>query len=175
MGGPALFFDRDGVLNRVVARDGGWYSPRTLDEFRLASDLPSVAARLKGREFPVLVVSNQPDIARGRMTTETLAAMNAQVQAVLNPDEIYCCTHDDADNCTCRKPKPGAFLALAGTWDVDLPRSVLIGDTAKDMQAGRAAGLATVLIDTDYNRGVEADRHATTLLGAVETALDIIS
>jgi len=175
MGRPALFFDRDGVLNRVVARDGGWYSPRTLSEFDLASDLPAVADRLAGRDFPVLVVSNQPDIARGKMSADTLAAMNAQVQAALNPDQIYCCTHDDADNCACRKPKPGAFLALAGTWQADLGRSVLIGDTAKDTEAGRAAGLVTILIDTEYNRGVTADHHADTLLGAVDLALDIIA
>ncbi len=172
---PALFFDRDGVLNEVVSRDGGWYSPRTLDDFRLSDGLSEVADRLHSREFPVLVVSNQPDIARGKLTEDTLGEMNARIEAVLRPDQIYCCTHDDADNCNCRKPKPGAFLALADKWQIDLGRSVLIGDTAKDMLAGTAAGMTTILIHTSYNNGVEADHHADTLLGAVDIALDTIT
>ncbi len=172
---PALFFDRDGVLNEVVSRDGGWYSPRTLAEFRLTDGLPAVAQRLANRDFPVLVVSNQPDIARGKMTKETLGAMNARIEAVLGPDQIYCCIHDDVDQCACRKPKPGAFMALADKWQIDLARSVLIGDTAKDTQAGCAAGMTTILIDTGYNDGVDADHHAKTLLGAVDIALDLIT
>lgn len=170
---PAVFLDRDGVLNDVVLRDGNWVSPRRLEDFRLCDGIEDAARALREAGLLVFVVTNQPDLARGRMSAETLEAMNAQVRAALAPDDLWCCTHDDADRCICRKPLPGALVQLARRHGVDLSRSVMIGDTVKDVGAGRAAGVKTILLDRSYNRGVEADHRVADLGLAVRQAIQI--
>lgn len=170
---PAVFLDRDGVLNEVVQRDGIWGSPRTLEEFRVVAGLPQIASALREAGCLVFVVTNQPDIARGRMTPAALDAMNAQIREAVAPDELRVCPHDDADRCQCRKPLPGAITELARRWDVDLSRSVIIGDSVKDVGAGRAAGVTTILLDREYNRGIDADHRIETLAEAVQIVQQI--
>jgi D-sedoheptulose 7-phosphate isomerase len=168
---PAAFLDRDGVLNQVVLRDGGWVSPRRLEEFRLFDGVEDAARALRAAGLLVFVVTNQPDIARGFMSEATLETMNDRVRATLAPDEIWSCTHDDGDGCICRKPRPGALVRLAARWDVDLSRSVMIGDTGKDVEAGRAAGVTTILLDRPYNRGIKPDHRVADLDLAVRLAV----
>lgn len=170
---PAAFFDRDGVLNRVVQRDGQWVSPRRFDEFALHDGIGATAKILRDAGHLIFVVTNQPDVARGLMSTETLAAMNAQVEEVLQPDEIWSCVHDDSDRCACRKPLPGALVQLSRRWDVDLSRSVMIGDTKKDVGAGRAAGARTILVARGYNGEVAADHRVQDLQEAARLAVRI--
>lgn len=170
---PAAFFDRDGVLNRAVQRDGQWVSPRDLADFALCDGIAAAARTLREDGHLIFVVTNQPDVARGLMSAETLAAMNAQVIDALRPDEIWSCLHDEADNCICRKPRPGALIRLSRRWDADLSRSVMIGDTHKDVGAGRAAGVRTILLDRDYNRDVVADFRAMDIGEAAQLAVQI--
>ena len=174
MARPALFLDRDGVLNHVVEREGRWVSPRTLEDFRLVEGIADAVRPAREAGWPLLVVTNQPDIARGLMSPATLEAMNAQVEAAIAPDAIWACIHDDADRCICRKPRPGALVRLARAWDVDLSRSVMVGDSVKDVGAAYAAGVTPILIDQPYNRGVQADHRAADLGAAVERALEIV-
>jgi D-glycero-D-manno-heptose 1,7-bisphosphate phosphatase len=147
MGKAAVFFDRDGVLNELVVRDGIRVSPRTVQDFRLVADAVAVVERLRGQGLLVFVVTNQPDIARGRMSMGDLDAMTTIRRATVAVDDIAVCTHDDADGCGCRKPLPGLLMSLARTWDVDLGRSFMVGDSWKDVQAGRVAGCFTILVD----------------------------
>lgn len=154
-------------------RDGQWVSPRTLAEFQLADDLSQVSNILRQADHLIFVVTNQPDIARGLMSHEDLSSMNAQVMDALRPDEIWTCQHSDADDCICRKPRPGALIRLATRWNVDLSRSVIIGDTHKDTGAGRAAGTQTIIIDRVYNQGVEADFRVKDIVQAAQLAVQI--
>lgn len=170
---PAAFIDRDGVLNRAVMRDGQWASPRTLPEFQLFNGLSQAASSLRDAGHLVFVVTNQPDVARGLMSYDDLSSMNAQVMDALRPDEIWTCVHDDADNCTCRKPRPGALIQLARRWNADLSRSVIIGDTQKDVGAGRAAGIPAIIVDRDYNQSVSADFRVSDIGQAAELAIQI--
>jgi D-sedoheptulose 7-phosphate isomerase len=170
---PAAFFDRDGVLNRVVLREGQWVSPRHLADFALFEGIEAAARTLRQAGHLIFVVTNQPDVARGHMSAETLDAMNRRVDAVLQPDEIWSCVHDDADGCVCRKPMPGALIRLSQRWNADLSRSVMIGDTAKDVGAGRAAGVQTILLDRDYNGNVAADHRVPDLGEAARLAVQI--
>lgn len=170
---PAAFFDRDGVLNRAVMRDGQWVSPRTLTEFQLYDGIAQVGAALRNAGHLLFVVTNQPDVARGRMSQANLSSMNGQVTSALQPDEIWTCVHDDADDCGCRKPRPGALLNLARRWNADLSRSVIIGDTHKDVGAGRAAGIATIIVDRPYNQDVSADYRVQDLGQAAQLAIEI--
>ena len=163
----AVFLDRDGVLNQLVMREGRPVSPRTVGDFVLVPDAAASVARLKEAGFRVFVVTNQPDIARGRMESGALAAMMDVVRAEAGPDDVEICIHDDADGCTCRKPLPGMLHALAGRWDVDLGRSVMVGDTWRDIGAGRAAGCTTVLIGG-------GDEEADFTVASLQDAVDLI-
>ena len=137
---PAVFLDRDGVLNRLVERDGGAYSPRRFADFSLFPDTKLALSILKDSAYLLVVVTNQPDIARGLMEQSELDAMHEALRRDTPVDAIYTCTHDSTDDCECRKPKPGMILTAARDMEIDLSSSWTIGDRANDIIAGRNAG-----------------------------------
>ena len=146
----AVFLDRDGVLNEPVVRAGKPYPPASLDELKIYPDAAAALARLKAAGFLLVVVTNQPDVARGTTLRDVVEAINAAIGAALHIDDFRVCWHDDADACACRKPKPGLLLEAAARHGVELRRSFLIGDRWRDIDAGAAAGCRTVLIDRGY-------------------------
>jgi D-glycero-D-manno-heptose 1,7-bisphosphate phosphatase len=146
----AVFLDRDGVLITAVVRDGRPYPPGSLAEMTLLPGVEDACARLKQSGFLLIVVTNQPDIARGTAAKGEVEAINAELQARLFLDEVCVCPHDDADNCACRKPKPGFLLDAAHRWNIDLAKSFMIGDRWRDVEAGRAAGCRTIFLDYGY-------------------------
>ncbi len=141
-----VLLDRDGVLVQLVWRAGRWVSPRQLEEFALLPGAAAAIARLRAAGLPVIVVTNQPDLARGLLAPQTLAEMNRKLTAQLGVDAIYICPHEDADGCACRKPRPGLLLAAARDFALDLRRSFLVGDSWRDLAAGRAVGCMTVRV-----------------------------
>lgn len=145
---PAVFLDRDGVINRSVVRDGRPYAPQRLEDLEVLPGVQEALERLKAAGFATVVVTNQPDVARGRQTREVVEAMHARLAALLSLDEFRVCYHDDRDECGCRKPKPGLLTQIPA---YDLARSVLVGDRWRDVEAARRAGCrAAILIDYDY-------------------------
>ena len=146
----AVFLDRDGVLNASVIRGGKPYPPRNLDELRITADAPQCLKRLREEGFLLIVVTNQPDVARGKQTREAVEQINAALRAAMPIDAIYVCYHDNADACTCRKPAPGMLLDAAKRFEIDLAGSFLIGDRRGDVEAGRRAGCRTVFLDFGY-------------------------
>ncbi|MGQ0813383.1 MAG: HAD-IIIA family hydrolase [Gemmatimonadota bacterium] len=166
----AVFLDRDGVLNHLVLRDGKPVSPRVLEDFAIVEDAAASLGRLKSAGFRVFVVTNQPDVARGAMPAATLDAMLERLRAKVPLDDIAVCIHDDIDACECRKPKAGLLRELAARWHVDLGRSIMVGDTWRDVQAGRAARCTTVLVGA-ASEHAGSDFKATTLSEAVDLIL----
>ena len=164
----AVFLDRDGVINKIVFREGQPESPRSLEEFVMNDGIRETARKLKDAGFRVIVVSNQPDVARGRMTQGTLDLMNQRIACEISVDDIYVCPHDDSQQCTCRKPKPGMLMKAALEWNIDLSSSFMIGDTWKDMEAGKAAGCKTILLNTPYNRDIQSDFSVKSLKEAAD-------
>lgn len=168
----AIFLDRDGVINQVVMRNGEPFSPRTREEFALNKEAIDVVHLLKAGGFFTIVVTNQPDIARGNLRREDLDWMMEQVRQRCRVDDILVCPHDDGDACSCRKPLPGMILHGARKWEIDLVQSFMIGDTWKDRDAANAAGCRFILINTPYNQNVECDLRVAGLRAAAElTAL----
>ncbi len=148
---PAVFLDRDGVLNDCVVADGRPHPPRNLRELRVAGG--AVEARRQLRQYGLLLVgvSNQPDVARGTLERETLDAINNEIQLRLGLDALLVCPHDDADSCECRKPRPGLLLSASRMFQIDLGRSVMVGDRWRDVEAGRRAGCSTIFVDHDFS------------------------
>ena len=171
MSSPAIFLDRDGVLNAVVWRDGKPASPRDLDELVIEAEVPAALRRLSEAGYRLFAVTNQPDVPRGRMTRTALARIHGALAAALPLEEIAACLHDNADNCACRKPRPGLILDLAARHDLDLSRSWMVGDQDRDIESAHAAGCRAVLLERSYNAAPGADRRALTLTEAVDGIL----
>jgi D-glycero-D-manno-heptose 1,7-bisphosphate phosphatase len=168
---PAVFLDRDGVLNRAVIRDGKPYPPASLDALEIPGEVDQALARLKAAGYRLVVVTNQPDVARGSVDRGVVESINAALAARLPLDEIRVCYHDDRDGCACRKPLPGLLLQQPAH---DLRRSVMIGDRWRDIEAGRRANVgATVLIERGYEEQchVRPDAEVTSLSEAVDWIL----
>ena len=146
----AVFLDRDGVLNRAMVVDGKPYPPANLDEFEILPGVVEACATLRQAGFLLIVVTNQPDVARGTQQREVVEAINRFLLSQVSIDEIKVCYHDEPDHCLCRKPQPGLLTQAAEDWHVDLSTSFLIGDRAKDIESGRRAGCRTILIASDY-------------------------
>jgi len=146
-----VFLDRDGVLNRAIVRDGKPYPPANLGELEILPDSAAACRDLHQAGFLLIVITNQPDVARGQQIRENVEAVNAMLQDVLPLDDIKVCYHDDSDNCECRKPKPGLVLKAAEEWNIDLLNSFVIGDRWKDIAAGSSAGCKTIFIDRNYS------------------------
>jgi D-glycero-D-manno-heptose 1,7-bisphosphate phosphatase len=150
VGRRAVFLDRDGVINRASVRNGKPYPPRSLAELEILPGVPEALARLKAVGFRLIVVTNQPDVARGTQTRAEVEAMHAVLTAQLPLDEIRACYHDAADGCDCRKPKPGMLIAAAHDSHLDLSASYVIGDRWRDIEAGQRAGCTSLFIDYQY-------------------------
>jgi D-glycero-D-manno-heptose 1,7-bisphosphate phosphatase len=147
---PAVFLDRDGVLNEAIIRDGKPYPPRDLSEFAITVGARAALDALKREGFLLVVVTNQPDVARGRATRAEVEAINAILAGDLPLDAIEVCEHDDEEHCDCRKPKPGMMLRARQKLCIDLARSFIVGDRWRDIEAGRRAGCRTVLVGDGY-------------------------
>jgi D-glycero-D-manno-heptose 1,7-bisphosphate phosphatase len=169
---PAVFLDRDGVLSIPEFRNGRSYAARRLADFRLYDDAAPSVRRLKEEGFVLVVVTNQPDVGNGMIERGEVEAMHRQMAAALPLDRIEVCFHAQAENCACRKPKPGMLLAAAAALGLDLGRSVMVGDRNSDMAAGKAAGCATVLIDRGYSD--ERPQNADHVVLSLAEATDII-
>ncbi len=144
----AVFLDRDGVLNPGVDRAGKLWAPRTVAELEILPGVREALAALRAAGFQLVVVTNQPDVARGHMKKADVEAIHLHLREQLPLDEILVCYHDDRDQCACRKPNPGMLYAAAVAREIQLPRSFMIGDRWRDIGAGKAAGCGTILVNT---------------------------
>ena len=147
----AVFFDRDGVLNELVHRDGGLFSPRSISQFNIINSSKIAINRLKEMDFLIMVVSNQPDISRGSLNTSELDKMTNILFKELEIDDVFYCIHDDSNFCKCRKPAPGLLIQASEKWNIDLGKSFMVGDTWKDAEAAKNAKVKFLLLDKDYN------------------------
>ena len=151
---PAIFLDRDGVINRNRPDH-----VKAWDEFEFLPGVLAALARLAGVGLPVLVISNQGAIGR--------------------IDDVLYCPHRPEDGCACRKPRPGLLLQAAERWDLDLAASVLVGDAEADILAAQRAGCRPLLVLT--GRGAEqlaalraAGRDGFLVAGDLPAAVDRI-
>ena len=173
---PAIFLDRDGVVNAAVHRDSpampegtSYTAPYTLAEFKVLPGAAEAIRAFRALGFIVIAITNQPDVAYGNMTKESFSEILAATKK-LGFDDIFVCAHGKNDGCECKKPKPGMILSAAKKWEIDLLKSYMIGDTANDIVAGKAAGCRTILLRRSYNEAEwgETDAVADDLAEAVK-------
>ena len=146
---PAVFLDRDGTVNVEV---NYLSSP---DQLRLIPGAAEAIARLRAAGFAVIVVTNQSGIARRFFTLETLDAIHQKLHDELarcgaSLDAIYACTHHPDENCACRKPRGDLYLRAAFEHDIDLGRSLMIGDKDTDLLAARNLNMPSILVRTGF-------------------------
>ena len=167
---PAVFLDRDGVINRAVVRDGKPFPPSGVEELELLPDVAVSLRDLKARGFALYVITNQPDVARGAQTRAAVEAIHQALSSSLPIDDVFVCYHDDNDHCACRKPLPGLLLEAQRKHNIDFSRSFLVGDRWRDIDAGHAAGCTTVLIDYGYRERKPARPPEATVRSLREAA-----
>lgn len=142
-----MFLDRDGVINRSLVRDGKPFAPVKLDDLEILPGVADALLRLREAGFLNVVVTNQPDIATGKQTSDTLKEMHDHLMATLALDSIRVCPHVDADNCACRKPKAGLLIDAARELGIELGASFMVGDRWRDVAAGQIAGCKCLFVD----------------------------
>ena len=147
----AVFLDRDGVINRTVVRDGKPYPPSTLEELQILPGVSESLNKLHNADYLLVVVTNQPDVARGTAKKVEIEAMNQSLSNQLPLDDFRTCYHDSGDGCQCRKPLPGSLLDAAKEHEIDLSKSFMVGDRWRDIEAGHSAGCKTFFIDYGYS------------------------
>jgi D-glycero-D-manno-heptose 1,7-bisphosphate phosphatase len=169
----AVFLDRDGVVIEAQVKDGRPYPTANAESMRIPPGTGEVLSRLKGCGYLLIVVTNQPDVARGTQTRGAVDEMNRRLRAELPLNDVLTCYHDNGDDCECRKPRPGLILRAAQQYGIDLRVSYLIGDRWCDIDAGANAGCKTILIDRGYaERAPESAPDAR--VGSLSEAVDWI-
>jgi D-glycero-D-manno-heptose 1,7-bisphosphate phosphatase len=170
----AVFLDRDGVINRAVVRDGLPYPPADASELELTPGAADALRSLKASGFVLLVVTNQPDVARGTMSRAAVDEIHRHLAERLPIDRFYLCCHDNGDGCECRKPLPGMLFEGARDFNVELARSYMVGDRWRDCDAGKAAGCRTVFIDHGYRERQpdNPDYRAASLVDAARIIIE---
>lgn len=156
----AVFLDRDGVINELIyyPEHGIIDSPFTVEQFSLLPGVGQAINKFHEMSYKVVLISNQPGIAKGHMSRETFAKIAEKMKVELTKNraildaEYYCFHHPEAKidklraDCVCRKPKPGLLFQAAKDMNLDLSQSWMIGDGLTDVKAGKDAGCRTVLI-----------------------------
>ncbi|MFM2130065.1 MAG: hypothetical protein RL477_1611 [Pseudomonadota bacterium] len=170
----AVFLDRDGTINWNEVRGGKPYAPTRLEDYRWLPGAPEAIARFLAEGHLVIVVTNQPDLTTGKNSPAVIEEMHRRLRDELGVDDIFTCPHTEDQGCDCRKPRPGLLLQAARKWNIDLARSVMVGDRWRDVDAGKAAGCATVFIDHGYT-GEPAPEGACLTVKSLAEAADFIS
>jgi D-glycero-D-manno-heptose 1,7-bisphosphate phosphatase len=147
----AVFLDRDGVINRALVRNGRPYAPTCLEEFEMLSDASDAIRSLHRAGFILVVVTNQPDVGKGLVSKEAVERMHEELRRLLPIDDIQVCYSTEGEQSFRRKPRPGMLLDAAAGLNIDLSRSFMVGDRWRDIEAGRAAGCRTILVQNHYD------------------------
>lgn len=172
---PAVFLDRDGVINRALTRDGKPYPPSSLAEFEILPGVAEACAKLKQAGFLLVIATNQPDVGRGTLQQKIVEEIHAHLLRTLPLDRVEVCYHPGkgASDCDCRKPRPGMLLRAARELAIDLRASWMVGDRWRDIDCGHAAGCRTILIDYDYTEALRQlpEFRVKSLLEAAECIL----
>jgi D-glycero-D-manno-heptose 1,7-bisphosphate phosphatase len=146
----AAFLDRDGVINRAILVNGVPRPPSSVSEVEIIEGVKEALQLMSGGGYLPVVVTNQPDVARGTTSIAEVELINSYIGTVTGIKHFYTCFHDDTDQCLCRKPEPGLLWQAGDELSINLCESIMIGDRWRDIEAGQAAGCNSFFIDYSY-------------------------
>ncbi len=153
----AVFFDRDGVLIETLVEDGAPIADNNVNSLKFVSGAVEICQSLAAANITTFMITNQPDISRGKVALVDVLAINEVVKKTCQLTENSMCAHDDGAFCSCRKPKPGMIIELSARHNIDLGASVVVGDRWRDIDAGANAGCMTIFIDYGYNETLRSE------------------
>ena len=148
----AVFFDRDGVINKLIFRDNGFFSPRVFDDFYFYKDIKECVDFLVANNFLILIVSNQPDISRKKMKIDELNKMNDAMKNLFHIDDIYYSFDNDIIEGGTKKPSPKMLLQAKEKWNIDFSKSYFIGDSLVDKKCAENAGVSFIFVSRKHNQ-----------------------
>ena len=147
---PAVFLDRDGVVNAVKLKNRKPYPPSNLDELIILDGVRESVKKFELNGLTVVVVTNQPDITNGHTTFKIVKEIHQRIAQLTGLRYFYVCHHNSEAQCLCRKPKPGLLTNAASDLKLDLKNSFMVGDRWRDVEAGASAGCKTFFISYGY-------------------------
>jgi D-glycero-D-manno-heptose 1,7-bisphosphate phosphatase len=147
---PAVFIERDGILNKVQVEGHHQVSPLTFGQFHINTEVVALLNELRAAGLIIVVTTNQPGLSRGYQSRRELDRMHQALRATFPIDDLLVCPHEDADRCPCRKPRPGLLFEAAYKWKIDLNRSFVISDKWQDAEAARRAGATSLLVRSPW-------------------------
>ena len=153
----AVFIERDAILNEVRVGPKHQITPTSVAEFRLIPEALEPLNQLKAAGHLMIVTTNQPGVSRGTLPRRELDRMHDLLRRFFPIDDLMLCTHDEADRCPCRKPKPGLLIEAAFKWHIDLDRSFVISDKWQDAEMARTAGCTSLLVQSPWIGPVHHD------------------
>ena len=146
----AIFLDRDGVLNKPIIKKNKSYAPTQLKDFILYPNVAKYCKMLKKKNFLLIVVTNQPDYRKKKISINILEKMHEKLKKKIEFDDIYIALSSSPKNFF-KKPNPGMLLAAKKKYNIDFKKSYLIGDRFNDIEAASNVGCKAIFIDRKYN------------------------
>jgi D-glycero-D-manno-heptose 1,7-bisphosphate phosphatase len=172
---PAVFIERDGILNKPLIERQQQVTPLTCNQFQLNTEVAPLLNEMKASGLMLIVTTNQPGLSRGYQSRGELDRMHRLLRSTFAVDDLMVCPHEDADRCPCRKPKPGLLLEASYKWRVDLNRSFVISDKWQDAEAARRAGATSLLVQSPWLGDGHHDFVMPDLSSLVEKVLQLAS
>ena len=140
---------------------------KKFEDFNIITDAKEVVNNVQKMGYLAIVISNQPDITRGKLKQSELDKMTTMLYESICIDDVFYCTHDDGNDIGCRKPAPGLFFSAQKKYNIDFNKSFMIGDTWKDVEAAKNADISMILIRKDYNKDLIVENNVQSLSEAV--------
>lgn len=165
---PAVFIERDGILNSVTVVGRQQIRPETLERFSVRTEVVPLLQELRAAGLLIIVTTNQPGISRGSLSRSELDRMHSVLRKNFVLDDVLVCPHEESDRCPCRKPKAGLFKEAAYKWAIDLNRSFVISDKWQDAEAARRIGATSLLVQSPWL----GDGHHDFILPDLPTLVD---
>ena len=150
----AVFFDRDGVLNLGILKNGKSFAPKQFKDFKLYPKIKKYCEKLKKKGFKIIVITNQPDVGKGKIKKKEIFKMHKKLKLEISYDDIFC-SFSQFKKSYFRKPNPGMILKAVKKHKIDLNKSFLIGDRWSDISAAEKVNCKSIFIDRKYKEKTE--------------------
>jgi D-glycero-D-manno-heptose 1,7-bisphosphate phosphatase len=169
----AAFLDRDGVINKAILKSGRPHPPKDASELEILTGVAEAVGLLKKNGYEIVVISNQPDVARGITSCINVELINEKIRELTGIKEFFLCFHDDKDKCSCRKPLSGLIEKACLSLNLSIKDSFLVGDRWSDIKAGQTLGIRCYFLDNNYlePQPVEPFLRVSSLIEAVRMEL----